>query len=51
MSLKAFHVVLITLSSLLVLVFGGWSIRGYTETGGTGRLVLSIFWSGLRNIY
>ena len=43
MSLKNFHVVLITLSSVLALVFGGWSIRAYQVTGGFGNLALALF--------
>jgi len=41
-SLKGFHVLLISLSSLLLLVFGGWSAHGWTATGATGHLVTAI---------
>ena len=43
MSLKNFHVVLISLSSLLTLGFGGWSVNAYRSTGQAGHLVLAVF--------
>ena len=42
MSLKGFHVLLISLSSLLVLLFGGWSLRAYVETNATGQLITAL---------
>ncbi len=43
MSLKGFHILLISLSSLLALGFGGWSIHAYTATGRVGHLVMAVF--------
>ena len=43
MSLKGFHVVLISLSSLLALGFGGWSVQAYRATGQAGHLALAVF--------
>jgi len=43
MSLKGFHIVLISLSSLLSLVFGGWSIRAWRETGEASSIALAAF--------
>ena len=43
MSLKGFHVLLITLSSLLALMFGGWSLRAWTATRETSHLALALF--------
>ena len=43
MNLKAFHILLISLSSLLCLFFGGWSIRAWVETDGVGHLALAVF--------
>jgi len=40
MSLKAFHIVFVTLSSLLAFVFAGWVVRAYTESGATADLLL-----------
>ena len=40
MSLKGFHIVFVTLSSLLAFVFGGWSLRFYTTGGGSTYLTL-----------
>ena len=42
MSLKGFHIVLISLSSLVGLLFGGWSMRAFVEGGKTLDLVLAI---------
>ena len=42
MSLKSFHIVLISLSSLLALVFGGWSVRGYLATGAESHLAFAV---------
>ena len=43
MSLKGFHILLISLSSLLALVFGGWSVRGYVESGSPWYLAGAVF--------
>ncbi len=43
MSLKAFHIVLISLSSLLALGFGGWSVHAYRATGQVGHLAMAVF--------
>ena len=43
MSLKGFHIVLISLSSLLAVGFGGWSIHAYTATGRVGHLAMAVF--------
>lgn len=42
MSLKSFHILLISLSSLLALLFGGWSVRAYTVTGEMQNLVFGV---------
>jgi len=42
-SLKTFHVVLISLSSLLAFGFGGWSIRYWNTGGGAGSLAMGLF--------
>ena len=42
MSLKGFHILLISLSSLLAFVFGGWSARAYTVGGETFHLVSAV---------
>ena len=42
MSLKGFHIVLISLSSLLALGFGGWSVHAYRATGQVGHLVMAV---------
>ena len=39
MSLKAFHVVFIAVSTVLCLGFGAWAIREYMARGGTGLLL------------
>jgi amino acid transporter len=41
-SLKSFHIVFVTLSSLLSFVFGGWSLHVYTARGGIGDLVMTL---------
>lgn len=43
MSLKGFHVVLISLSSLLAFGFGGWSIRSFVVTGSVAGLLMGVF--------
>lgn len=43
MSLKGAHVVLISLSSILALFFGGWSLRAYTATGSGSHLAMALF--------
>ncbi len=43
MSLKAFHIVLISLSSLLALGFGGWSVNAYRATGAAQHLAFALF--------
>ena len=43
MGLKAFHIVLISLSSLLALMFGGWSVRAWRETGEGSHLGFALF--------
>jgi len=42
-SLKGFHILLISLSSLLALIFGSWSVNGYVGTGGAWYLGGAIF--------
>ena len=42
MSLKGFHIVLISLSSLLALLFGGWSVRAYVVTGSASHLAFAV---------
>ena len=42
MSLKAFHIVFVTLSSLLAFLFAGWALRSYTESSSTTDLLLGI---------
>lgn len=43
MSLKAFHVVFVTASVLLMLVLAGWCVGNYREEGSAVHLV----WAGL----
>ena len=43
MSLKGFHILLISLSSLLALMFGGWSVRAWRETGEGSHLGFAAF--------
>jgi hypothetical protein len=41
MSLKAFHIIFVTASTLLAFGFGAWSLAAYfTATGGTLDLIL-----------
>lgn len=42
MSLKGFHIVLISLSSVLMLVFGGWSLHAWSAGEGGSHLALAI---------
>jgi len=43
MSLKAFHVIFITLSSLMLFGFGAWMLRAYRGPEGmTGDLVWAV---------
>ncbi len=39
MSLKAFHIIFVTLSSLLLLVLGGWCFGNYREDGSVSHIV------------
>ncbi len=43
MSLKGFHVLLISLSSILALAFGGWSVRAWIATDAVSHLALAVF--------
>lgn len=42
MSLKGFHIVFVTLSTLLALAFAGWSFRLWSHGGGGLYLALSV---------
>lgn len=42
MSLKAFHVVFVTLSTILAMGFGLWALRDARSGGGIGSWVASI---------
>ena len=42
MSLKAFHILFVALSSLLCFGFAGWSLRQYQDGGGAGMLALGL---------
>ena len=42
MSLKAIHILFITLSTLLTLGFGGWCLNSYLEENKTSYMVLGI---------
>jgi high-affinity Fe2+/Pb2+ permease len=42
-SLKGFHILLISLSSVLALMFGGWSTRAWVETRAASHLALGLF--------
>ena len=42
MSLKAFHVFFVIVSTLLALFFGGWGVASYTRTGAAGYLACAI---------
>lgn len=43
MSLKAFHVAFITLSTLLSVGFGAWSVAAYQARGEASYLALGVF--------
>ena len=47
MSLKAFHIVFITASTLLAIGFGGWSFRQYLSPEGAQSDLLYAVGSGL----
>lgn len=42
MSLKAFHIVFVTASTLLAFGFGGWEINNYFATGEKQSLILGL---------
>lgn len=42
MSLKAFHIVFISASTLLAFGFGGWMFKDYTRTGETSDLIFGL---------
>lgn len=42
MGLKSFHILLISLSSLLSLMYGGWSLRAYRAYAKSADLVMAI---------
>ena len=42
MSLKTFHIVFVTLSSLLAFVFAGWVLRAYTQSSALTELILGL---------
>jgi hypothetical protein len=42
MSLKAFHVFFVAVSTICALGFGGWSVADYQRTGSSGALVLGV---------
>jgi len=41
-SLKAFHIVFVTLSSIFALGFGVWAIGDYNKTGDVASMVIGI---------
>ncbi len=43
MSLRAFHILLISLSSLLALLFAGWSLQAYRATGRGSDAAFALF--------
>lgn len=45
MSLKAFHILFITLSVLLCIGVAGWNYAAYVAAGGVGNLAQTIGWS------
>ena len=45
MSLKAFHILFITLSVLLCIGVAGWNYSAYSAGGGIGNLAQTIGWS------
>ena len=42
MSLKAFHVFFVAVSTLFALGFGGWAVSDYLRTGRGGALALGV---------
>ena len=42
MSLKAFHIVFISISVLLAMGFAAWEIKGFVTAGNTGQLMAGI---------
>ncbi len=42
MSLKAFHIVFVVVSSLLAFGFGAWALNQYLTSGGTANLAYGI---------
>jgi len=42
MSLKAFHIVFVTMSVLVSFFFGGWLLHEYSNGGGAGQLIGAI---------
>lgn len=65
MSLKAFHILFIALSTMLAVGFGVWSVRMYAAAQGGGYMVMGVlsfacavallvygykFWQKLRHI-
>jgi hypothetical protein len=42
MSLKAFHIVFVTLSVALTFFFGAWLLHEYSVAGGIGQLIGAI---------
>ena len=45
MSLKAFHILFITLSVLLCIGVAGWNYAAYADGGGVDNLAQTIGWS------
>lgn len=43
MSLKAFHIVFVVISTMLTLSFGAWSIREFRAAGDMAFLVSGVF--------
>jgi hypothetical protein len=41
-SLKAFHIVFIAVSTLLAVAFGVWEVLRYLETGSVGMLLAGV---------
>lgn len=42
MSLKTFHIVFITISTILAIGFGIWAIRNYQSQGDIGSLIAGV---------
>lgn len=42
MSLKAFHIVFVLVSTVLAVGFGAWSIREFRSDGSTSTLIVGI---------